>query len=295
VSAVSADGVGKRYGSTWALRHCNLSVPEGRVVGLVGTNGAGKTTLLQLLVGLLEPTEGGVSVFGAPPAGAPESLARVGFLAQDAPLYPTLSVEDHLRMGRVLNAGWDDALARQRAHGLGLGLRSKAGSLSGGQRAQLALTLAVSKRPQLLVLDEPMASLDPLARRDFLAQLMELVADCALTVILSSHSLADVERVCDHLVVVDQGRVAIAGDVHELLGAHVVLTGPSGLARSLPPGVDPVEVRDSPRQCLVVARVSAPVFDPRWSIAPIGLEDLVLAYLSGTRADGAVQLTAVAS
>ncbi|HLI57605.1 MAG TPA: ABC transporter ATP-binding protein, partial [Actinomycetota bacterium] len=156
---MEARGLGKRYGRRWALSECNLSVPAGRVAGLVGPNGAGKTTLLHLAVGLLRPTAGTVGVLGAPPATGAEQLAKVGFVAQDTPTYAGLSVADHLTLGARLNPRWDPAVANRRIEALGLDPKQKAGKLSGGQRAQLALTLAIAKRPQLLLLDEPVASL----------------------------------------------------------------------------------------------------------------------------------------
>ena len=198
---LDAQGLGKRYGRRWALRDCDLQIPSGHVVGLVGPNGAGKSTLLQLAVGLLAPSAGTIAVQGRAPAVDPAQLARVGFVAQDTPTYARLSIADHLHFGAQMNPGWDDGLAQGRLAELDLDPGQKAGSLSGGQRAQLALTLAVAKRPELLVLDEPVASLDPLARREFLQSLMEFVADGDVSVILSSHLVADLERVCDYVVV----------------------------------------------------------------------------------------------
>ena len=233
---LDAQDVGKRYGRRWALRHCTLTVPRGGVVGLVGANGAGKTTLLHLAVGLLPPSEGSIDVLDATPGAGPEAMARIGFLAQDSPLYGSLTVGEHLRLGARLNPTWDEDVAGRRIAGLGLDPRQRAGRLSGGQRAQLALTLAIAKGPDLLVLDEPVASLDPLARRELLADVMELVAEHGPTVIMSSHSLADVERVCDHLVVLAGGRVRVDGPVDELLATHKVLTGHGTCACALPAG-----------------------------------------------------------
>src|SRR6202167_5673431 len=237
-AAVEARGLGKRYRRRWALTDCTLSIPAGHVVGLVGPNGAGKTTLLSLAVGLLAPDAGTIEVIGGTPGADPAQLARVGFLAQDAPVYAGLSVADHLNLGACLNPGWDPGLARDRVDRLDLDPGQKAGTLSGGQRAQLALTLAVAKRPELarplpvarrpelLVLEEPVASLDPLARREFLQDLMEAVAEQELSVVLSSHLVGDLERVCDYLIVLVGSRVRVAGPVEELLPAHHVLSGP---------------------------------------------------------------------
>jgi len=284
VSAIVADGVGKRYGRRWALRDCTLEVPDGAVVGLVGANGAGKSTLLHLLVGLLEPTAGSLEVLGRRSRADAAQLARVGFVAQDAPVYGSLSVRDHLRLGAHMNPGWDEAIANERIGRLGLDLSQRAGKLSGGQRSQLALTLAVGKAPDLLVLDEPVASLDPLARRTFLADVMELVAERQPTIVLSSHLLSDVERVCDHLIVMADGHVQLAGSVDDLLSKHKMLSGPRRDLRSLP--VDQVVVKAShtQRQTTALVRTSAPVLDPAWVVTDVGLEDLVLAYMASTAA-----------
>jgi ABC-2 type transport system ATP-binding protein len=171
-AVVTARGLGKRYRRRWALQDCTLEIPVGRVTGLVGPNGAGKTTLLGLVVGILTPTVGTIEVCGGRPAADSAQLAKVGFVAQDNPTYAGLTVADHLRLGAHLNPRWDDAAARRRIDRLHLDPRQKAGQLSGGQRAQLALTLGLAKRPELLILDEPVASLDPLARREFLQVLM---------------------------------------------------------------------------------------------------------------------------
>lgn len=218
-TALAADGLGKRYGRRWALSDCTLCVPAGRIVGLVGPNGAGKTTLLRLAVGLLAPTTGTVSVLGDRPAANPRQLGRVGFVAQEAPLYPNLTVADHLRMGAWLNRGWDRGLAEGRIAGLGLDPPQRAGRLSGGQRAQLALTLAIAKRPELLVLDEPVASLDPLARREFMHAIAEITAEQGVSAVLSSHLVSDLERVCDFMIVLVGSRVRLAGDVEDLRSA----------------------------------------------------------------------------
>ncbi len=215
-AVIEALQLGKRYRSRWALADCTLSVPTGSIAGLVGPNGAGKTTLLHLVTGLLAPTTGTIEVAGGPPAVTRAQLARVGFVAQDAPVYAGFSVADHLRLGAHLNPGWDASLARQRIGKLGLDPAQKAGRLSGGQRAQLALTLAIGKRPKLLILDEPVASLDPLARRDFLQDLLDATAEHRMSVVLSSHLVGDLERVCDYLIVLAAGRVQVAGTVTEL-------------------------------------------------------------------------------
>jgi ABC-2 type transport system ATP-binding protein len=279
MNAIEAVDLAKRYRRRWALQDCTVTIPAGRVVGLVGANGAGKTTLLHLVVGLLGPSAGTVSVLGGGAGDGPDQLARVGFLAQDAPMYATLSVGDHLRLGKHLNDRWDDVAAWQRIDDLGLDATQRAGQLSGGQRAQLALTLAVAKRPELLILDEPVAGLDPLARREFLAMLMASVAEHQLTVVLSSHLISDIERVCDYLIVLAESRVQLAGDVHELLAAHRVMTGPRCDIDELPDGFDVIEASHTDRQTTLVVRTAAQIIDPAWTVDDLGLEDLVLAYL----------------
>src|SRR5450755_955003 len=278
-AVLDAQGVGKRYRKRWALRDCTLQVPAGRVVGLVGPNGAGKTTLLHLAVGLLQPSAGNIGVLGAAPAESPAQLGRVGFVAQETPLYATLSVADHLKLGGWLNPHFDAGAAERRIDQLGLDRKQRAGKLSGGQRAQLALTLAIAKRPELLVLDEPVASLDPLARHEFLQHLMEAVADDGVSVVLSSHLVADLERVCDYLIVLAGSRVQIAGDVDELLASHHRLTGPRRDPARLPADQEIIEASHTDRQSTLLVRSSGPILDPAWTVEQIGLEDLVLAYM----------------
>jgi ABC-2 type transport system ATP-binding protein len=276
MTVLTATGLGKKYGRGWALRDCSLSVPAGRVVALVGPNGAGKTTLLHLAVGLLSPTTGGVEVFGAP---VERSLAKVAFLAQAKPLYDTFTVAEMLRFGRHLNPGWDDALALRRLDELGIPLRRKVGRLSGGQQAQVALTIALAKRPQLLLLDEPLANLDPLARHEVMRGLMAAVADTGMTVVLSSHVVSDLENTCDWLVVLNGGRVQVSGDIDELLAGHRLLTGPAELADGVAARMTTVDDARTDRQATLLVRGPAAPLDPRWSSRGIGLEELVLAYL----------------
>jgi ABC-2 type transport system ATP-binding protein len=279
--AMRTVGLAKRYGRRDVLSDCTLEIPTGRVVGLVGPNGAGKTTLLQLAVGLITPTSGTIEVLGGRPDSGVEQLAKVGFVAQDAPTYAGLSVADHLRLGARLNPGWDADVAARRVADLGLDPSQKAGSLSGGQRAQLALTVAVAKRPELLILDEPTASLDPLARRDFLASLMAYTADGGASVVLSSHLVSDLERVCDYLIILSASRILVAGDVDELLGTHYRVTGPPLNGHGLPSHQEVVDASHTDRQSTFVLRSNVPVDDPSWSVEPVGLEDLVLAYMAG--------------
>jgi ABC-2 type transport system ATP-binding protein len=284
-AVVEARGLGKTYGRRPALADCTLDIPVGRVVGLVGPNGAGKSTLLNLAVGMLQPTAGTIEVLSERPAAGPRQLARVGFVAQDTPTYSALSVEDHLRLGARLNPGWDDALARRRIERLDLDLSQRAGRLSGGQRAQLALTLGVAKRPELLILDEPVSSLDPLARREFLQDLMEAVAEHELSVVLSSHLVSDLERVCDHLIVLVDSRVRVTGDIDTLLSTHHRLTGARRDPARLPAGQHVISESHTERQTTLLVRTDAPIHDPAWTVGALTLEDLVLAYMGQTVSD----------
>ena len=276
---VETDGVGKRYRRLWALTDCTLSIPAGHVVGLVGPNGAGKTTLLNLATGMLAPSSGTIEVLGQRPAAGPAQLARVGYLAQGAPVYAGLSVTEHLSLGAHLNPSWDAELARNRIKRLDLGLGQKAGTLSGGQRAQLALTLAVAKRPDLLLLDEPVASLDPLARREFLKELMEAVAEQGLSVVLSSHLISDLERVCDYLIVLVASRVRVAGPVEDLLATHHLLSGARRDPATLPAGQLVISASHTDRQTTLLVRTRDEILDPAWTTTEVSVEDLVLAYM----------------
>ncbi|MEV4183727.1 ABC transporter ATP-binding protein [Streptosporangium canum] len=289
-TVLQAQGLGRKYGRRWALRECTIDIPAGHVVGLVGPNGAGKTTLLKLASGQLEPTVGGITVLGGRPAGGPAQLARVGFVAQDTPVYAGLSVADHLRLGARLNPRWDAAMARDRIARLGLDPAQRAGRLSGGQRAQLALTLGLAKRPELLILDEPVASLDPLARREFLRGLMEATVEHEFSVVLSSHLVSDLERVCDFLIVLVDSRVQVAGEIDQLLATHHRLTGPRRDPDRLPADQHVVCARHTDRQSTYVIRTDAPIHDPAWTVTQLGLEDLVLAYMDKHTADRRVAL-----
>jgi ABC-2 type transport system ATP-binding protein len=282
-AAIEASGLGKKYGRRWALSDCTLSIPVGRVVGLVGPNGAGKTTLLNLATGMLAPTTGSIRVLGGAPGSGPGQLARVGYVAQDAPIYAGLSIADHLRLGAHMNPGWDAELADRRIRQLGLVAKQKAGTLSGGQRAQLALTLAIAKRPELLILDEPIASLDPLARREFLQVLMETTAEHEVSVIMSSHLVADLERISEYLVVLVDSRVQVAGEIDELLTSHQLLTGARRDPAAMPANQHVISASHTDRQSTILVRCDEPILDPSWSVDRIDLEDLVLAYMGQAR------------
>jgi ABC-2 type transport system ATP-binding protein len=299
-AVLEARALAKRYGRTWALRDCSLSIPGGRVVALVGPNGAGKSTLLHIAVGLALPTEGVVSVLGNPAPSDPESLARVGFVAQSAPLYRTFSVCDMLHLGRAMNPLWDEGYALTRLTRLGIPLERRVGRLSGGQQAQVALSLALAKRPDLLLLDEPVADLDPLARHEFMGELMAAVAEHGISVVLSSHAIAELERTCDYLVLMSAGKVQVAGDVATVIDEHVLLTGPAAGAEQAAATRAVVRRSKTGKQATLVvrdaghaARVSGPVptagatrlpgvatgLPAGCTERPLGLEELILAYL----------------
>ncbi|MFI6175606.1 ABC transporter ATP-binding protein [Nonomuraea sp. NPDC051191] len=284
-AVLQAQGLGRKYGKRWALRECTIDIPAGHVVGLVGPNGAGKTTLLKLASGQLEPTAGGITVLGGRPAGGPAQLAKVGFVAQDTPTYAGLSIAEHLRLGARLNPRWDATMARERIARLGLDPAHRAGKLSGGQRAQLALTLGLAKRPELLILDEPVASLDPLARREFLQGLMEATVEHEFSVLLSSHLVSDLERVCDYLIVLVDSRVQVSGETDKLLATHHRLTGPRRDPDRLPADQHVISASHTDRQSTYVIRTDAPIHDPAWTVTQLSLEDIVLAYMDKRTAE----------
>ena len=290
MNVIEAAGLGKRYWTTWALRDCTLAIPAGRVAALAGPNGAGKTTLMHLAVGLVAPTEGRITVLGGRPASSPEARNRVAFVAQDVPLYKHLPVADMIRVARTLNGRqWDQRRAERRLAALDIPLRRKVGKLSKGQQAQVALTIALARRPEFLILDEPLAPLDPLARHEFLASVMETAAEDGTSVLFSSHVIGELERVADYLIVLARGQVQVAGDVETLLASHVVLTGP---ADGIVPGqFDVVHAERGSAQAHLLVR-SSPGSSSRaspgassgassggWQGHPVTLEELMLAYL----------------
>ena len=286
-TALETDQLGKRYGDTWALRDCSLQLPAGRIAALVGPNGAGKSTLLHLAVGLLRPDAGSVRVFGQTPYDNTSALAGIGFVAQDTPLYRDFTPAELITMGARLNRRWDATVARTRLADLGIPPKKRVGKLSGGQRAQVALALALAKQPRLLLLDEPVASLDPLARREFLKALMGSVADSGTTVLLSSHLLADLERVCDYVIVLHASRVQLAGPVDEIVAEHRQLVGPRRDDDHRITGAEVVRASHTDRQSTLLVRTRAPIDDPVWTVHELTLEDLILAYLAqgSTRAN----------
>jgi ABC-2 type transport system ATP-binding protein len=282
-TALQVAGLGKRYGRSWALRDCTLRLPTGRIAALVGPNGAGKTTLLHLAVGLLRPDEGEARVFGRDPRSGRAALSEIGFVAQDTPLYRDFNATELIKLGGKLNRNWDAALATERLQALDIPTDRSVGKLSGGQRAQVALALALAKRPRLLLLDEPIASLDPLARHEFMQTLMGAVGETETTVLLSSHLLADLERACDFLIVLQKAHVQLSGDVDELLAQHRTLIGPRETEASALAGTASViRASRTERQSTLLVRLPGgmPALAEGWRAMDVSLEDLVLAYLT---------------
>ena len=280
MNVIDANDLGKRYGSTWALRECTLAVPGGHLTALVGPNGAGKTTLLNLAVGLTDPSSGTISVLGGRRAGSLAALDGIAFVAQDAPLYKNLSAADLLHETRNLNRRFDQGYAERRLAELGIPLRQKAGKMSGGQQAQVALTLALARRPELLVLDEPLANLDPLAREDFMATVMTAAAEDGVSVVLSSHVLAELERVADYLVLVSHGNIQVAGEVEDLLAAHRMLIGPASESARSTQQWNVVHASRTASQVQLLVRYDASNPVPSgWEARSVTLEELTLAYL----------------
>jgi ABC-2 type transport system ATP-binding protein len=269
--AVSASRLGRRYGKLWALRECSFNLEPGSVTALIGPNGAGKSTLLNVLTGLIEPSEGEVRVLEG-------NRTRVAFTAQGHPLYRSLTVAEMLRAGRLLNDDWDEAGARERLSKLDICLDRRCGKLSGGQQAQVSLTLALAKRPRLLVFDEPLAALDPMARQEFMQTVMAVAADGEVTIILSSHIISDLERACDHVIVLDRGRVQIAGAIDDLLAEHTVLSGPADWIEALRRNHVVIGASTVGRQTIALVRGDTPR-DDAWRAEPVGLEELVMNYL----------------
>ena len=277
-------GVGKRYRRRWALRDCTLAIPERAIVGLAGPNGAGKSTLLGLTVGLLAPTEGSVEVLGRDPRREPEVLAGVGYVARDAPLYQSFTVRDTIEFARATNPGWDQSTAGEFLAKLSSDDRVSA--LSAGEKARLALAVALGKRPALLLLDEPFARLDPLAAREFLRLLMDGVSELEATVVIASHVIADIERVSDHIVLLGDGHVRLEGSAEELIASHRLLTGAARPLGRIPGVQEIIRERHSSRQMTLLVRIDGRVVDPSWSVDEIGLEDLLLAYMAPERLPG---------
>jgi ABC-2 type transport system ATP-binding protein len=283
VPALRTSRLSRRYGKVWGLRDCTLEVPAGAVAALVGPNGAGKTTLMEMIIGLLGPTEGEVAVFGETSrANTPQTLARVGYVAQDHPLYRDFTVAEMFHLGRSMNPNWDQQLATARADALGIPLTRKVKRLSGGQQAQVSLTMALAKRAPLLVLDEPLSSLDPIARLDFMRDVMATAADADLTFLISSHVVSELERYCDWLIVLAHGHVQLAGPADELLAAHRLITVPRATPDAELPGVT-IHRTDSDRHSSVLVQTGEAGLAGQnragWQAEPVSFEQLVMAYL----------------
>jgi ABC-2 type transport system ATP-binding protein len=281
MNVIETHALNKSYRQTSALHDCTLVIPDGHLVALVGPNGAGKTTLLNLVVGLVLPTGGHVTVLGGHPAGSLAALDGIAFVAQNAPLYRNLSAADLLHETRNLNHHFDRRYAERRLGELEIPLRQKAGKMSGGQQAQLALTLALARRPRLLVLDEPLANLDPVAREGFMATVMAAVATDGVSVVLSSHVLAELARVADYLVAITNGGVQLVGEVADLLAAHCLLTGPAAQAERYASTWDVVHAGLAGGQVqLLIRRGARSASVPSgWEERAVTLEELTMAYL----------------
>ena len=288
--AVETTGLGKRFGKLWALQDCSVRVPRGRVVALVGPNGAGKTTLLRMLAGLSRPTTGEARILGRRPEQSEAFLSTIGYLAQEVPLYRRLTARQHVEVGAGLNPRWEGEAAVARLEALRVPMDRPVSTLSGGQRAQVALGLALAKRPAVLLLDEPVAALDPLARREFLAALAGAVAEDEVSVVLSSHLVHDLERVCDFVILLSASRVQLCADIEEILDTHRLLVGPRRPVTEIERSMDVIRVTQTARQSRVLVRTDGPVADPSWEVGEVGLEDVILAYM-GRDADGVEQRT----
>jgi len=280
VAALETIGLGKRYGRRWGLRDCSVRLPAGRIAALVGPNGAGKSTLLRMAAGITRPSAGEVRVFGhSPQRQTVDVLRKIGYLDQERPLYRAFRVGQMLRFGERLNPNWDAMAAHGYLSELGIPGNAKVGKLSVGQQAQVAMAMCLAKQPALLLLDEPLAALDPVAREGLMHLLLGSVADGHTTVLLSSHAIADLATVCDYIIILSASRVLIADDLDYVLASHRLLVGSSQGASHAPAGVVVVARTSSERQIELLVRVEQPVTDPTWRVIEPTLEEIVLAYL----------------
>jgi ABC-2 type transport system ATP-binding protein len=286
--ALETAGLGKRYSHAWALRDFTIRLPKGRIAALVGPNGAGKSTLMRMAVGITRPSTGTLRILGGSPNELQaDVLSRIGYLDQERPVYEFLRVEEMLRAGRSLNPRWDDPLAHRYLADLAIPLRSRIGRLSIGQQAQVAMVMCLAKRPELLVLDEPVAALDPLARHQLMGLLLQSVAEGGTTVLFASHVIGDLEAVCDFVVILNRSRLAVADDLSHLLASHQLLVGAEpNLSVDAGDLVQIVSRTTTGRQTDLLVRTETPIADPRWEIHEPTLEEIVLAYL---RRDGESQ------
>jgi ABC-type multidrug transport system ATPase subunit len=280
VAALEVAGLGKRYGRNWGLRYCSFRLPPGRIAALLGPNGSGKSTLLQITAGITRPSAGYVEVFGhSPQEQTVQALRQIGYLDQERPLYRSFRVREMLHFGERLNPSWDAVAARDYLTELGIPTEAKVGKLSVGQQAQVALTMCLAKQPPLLLLDEPVAALDPIARENLMHVLLRSVADDNTTVVLSSHAVADLANVCDYVIILSSSRVQIADDLDYVLASHRLLVTSTEYRLEVPPGVVVISMRHSERETELLVRVEQPVIDPAWRVIEPTLEEIVLAYL----------------
>lgn len=283
MNAISASGLNVCYRRRRALIDCTLEVPEGRITAVVGINGAGKTTLLNCLVGLVRPSSGQATVLGGLAVGSAEARQRVSFVAQDSPLYGNLTVSSMLSLTECLNRDFDHSQARRRFDQLELPENRKIGELSFGQQAQISLTLALARRPDLLIMDEPLARLDPIARKDFMRLVLSTAVNDGVSVMLSSHVVAELEPVADYLVLIHEGRVLIAEEIDTFLARHFVLTGPVDRIPILEQYGLVLGIRKAARQAKALLRNDSFTVEipDGWEREEVFLEELLLTYLGG--------------
>jgi ABC-2 type transport system ATP-binding protein len=281
IQALETVHLSKKYGRKLALNDCTLQIPIGCIAGLVGPNGAGKTTLLHLATGLLQPSRGTIQVLGQIPGkDIAQLLPRLGFVSQERPVYKSFTVAEMLTLGQKLNRHWNQEVALKRLDHLRIPLSRPTGKLSGGQQAQIALILALAKQPEFLLLDEPVASLDPVARREFQQVLLDAVAEREMTVFISSHNINELERFCDYLVIMSTSQVQLASRVDMLVQSHKLLVGPRERIESVGRVHTIVSVNGGGRQCVLLVRAHGPILDPAWEVRPVSLEDIIMAYLA---------------
>ena len=277
---IETNSLTKRFGRKWGLRDCSLSIPAGKVAALVGPNGAGKSTLLRMATGLSRPTSGEIYVLGEEPIGNSASfLSRIGYLDQERPLYRGFRVDEMFRFGEGTNPTWNMTTAHAYVDQLGISLRDRVNNLSGGQQAQVALTMCLAKQPELLILDEPAAALDPVAREDLLRLLMREVAARATSVVLSTHALGDVGSICDYLVIMSHSTIVLADDLEFVVESHRFLGAPSPNVPELPEGVTVIDTRTSSRDVTYLVRMTLPLSDETWEITQPTLDEVIMAYL----------------
>ncbi len=282
---IETTGLTKRFRSRTALSNCTLSIPRGRITALVGPNGSGKTTLLRLLAGLSNPSDGHVSIFGEGMSTTNNDLkARVGYLDQDRPLYPRWRVKEMLEFGRRINPAWDSDLATRNLDHLDIDLESRVQDLSGGQRAQVALALCFAKRPELVLLDEPAADLDPVARQDLLQNIAELFADNEASVLMATHAIADVAAICDYVVILSKSQVVLSEDLDYVLESHRFLSRSADDGVSVPRGAVVLEERRATREVTYLVRLAMPLEPDGWRIERPTLDEIAIAYLRSGRA-----------